>query len=125
PAENYTLSLHAALPISMADIPPPPPGSTPGPSFSDIPPASQVPPGAPGYTPPPGYPNSRPGVSIMSQFSGPAATSVLIGVLSVGVPIVTSFVSNSGTFYFYVLPIFGFISGVRAVSRGLVLGGII
>ena len=62
---------------------------------------------------------------MMSQFSGPAATSVLIGVLSVGVPIVTSFVSNSGTFYFYVLPIFGFISGVRAVSRGLVIGGII
>jgi hypothetical protein len=61
----------------------------------------------------------------MSQFSGPAATSVLIGLLAVGVPIVSTIMSNGGVFYFYILPIFGFINGVRAVTRGLVIGGIV
>ena len=61
----------------------------------------------------------------MSQFSGPAATSVLIGLLSVGVPIATTIMSNGGGIYFYILPIFGFINGVRAVTRGLVIGGIV
>jgi hypothetical protein len=74
--------------------------------------------------PPADYSNPQPGISIMSQFRGRAAWSIVLGVLSVGVPIVTGLTSNS-TFYFYVLPIFGFIRGVQAVTRGQVIGGIV
>jgi hypothetical protein len=112
----------------MADIPPPPSGTPPPyqqpvqPTYSDIP--YTPPPGAPGYAPPTGYAPLQTGAGIMSQFTGRAAWSIVLGVLSVGVPIVTGLTSNS-TFYFYVLPIFGFIRGVQAVTRGQVIGGIV
>ena len=93
------------------------------PSYSDIPPAP--PPGAPGYVPPSGYPNPQAGVNMMSQFSGMAAWSIILGVLSVGVPVVTGLTSNGSVVYFYILPIFGFIRGIQAVTRGQVMGGII
>ena len=112
----------------MADIPPPPPGTpTPGqppasPSYSDIPygPA----PGTPGYVPPAGYSPLRTGAGVMSQFRGMALWSVILGLLSVGVPILTGLTSNGHIVYFYVIPIFGFIRGVQAVTRGQVIGGI-
>jgi hypothetical protein len=87
-----------------------------------------MPPGAPGYgyVPPTGYPTTRPGISLMSQFTGMAMWSVILGLLSVGVPIVTGIASNGGgTYYFYILPIFGFIRGVQAATRGQVIGGIV
>jgi hypothetical protein len=62
---------------------------------------------------------------MMSQFRGVALWSVILGVLSVGVPIVTGLTSGSGVVYFYVLPIFGFIRGVQAVTRGQVIGGVV
>lgn len=126
----------------MADIPPPPPGTPPyqpptSPSYSDVPPGAPgygmppgapgygMPPGAPGYTPPAGYPNVRPaGVSIMSQFTGIAMWSIILGLISIGVPLVTGLMSNSGTYYFYILPIFGFIRGVQALTKGQVIGGV-
>jgi hypothetical protein len=119
----------------MADIPPPPPGTPPPgppqyspppiappyqppapPSYSDIPYAPA--PGAPGYQPPAGYPNLQTGASVMSQFSGPAGASILIGLISIGVPLFT-------TIYFPILPIFGVISAIRAIMRGLLLGGVV
>lgn len=82
----------------------------------------------PGYVPPggPGYPYQQPsGVNIMSQFKGIALWSVILGLLSVGVPIVTGLTSGGSVVYFYVLPIFGFIRGIQAVTRGQVIGGIV
>ena len=113
----------------MADIPPPPPGTPPAgqppasPSYSDIPygPA----PGTPGYVPPTRYSPLQTSAGIMSQFTGMALWSVVLGVLSVGVPIVTALTSNGHIVYFYVIPIFGFIRGIQAVTRGQVIGGIV
>jgi len=86
-----------------------------------------MPPGAQGYgnVPPAGYPQARPGISLTSQFTGLAMWSIILGVLSVGVPLATGLMSNGGTYYFYVLPIFGFIRGVQAVTRGQMIGGIV
>jgi hypothetical protein len=100
----------------------PPPVAPP--SFSDIPPSAQLPPGAPGYTPPAAYSGLQTGAGIMSQFTGMALWSVILGVLSVGVPILTS-VAGGHIVYFYVIPIFGLIRGIQAVTRGLVVGGIV
>ena len=126
----------------MADIPPPPPGTPPpgqpqyapptmptgyqppaSPSYSDIPYAPA--PGTPGYVQPTGYSPLQTGAGIMSQFTGMALWSVILGLLSVGVPIVTGLTTGGGVVYFYVLPIFGFIRGIQAVTRGQVIGGIV
>jgi hypothetical protein len=86
-----------------------------------------MPPGAPGYgnVPPAGYPQAQPGISLTSQFTGIAMWSIILGLLSVGVPVVSGLFMGGGVVYFYVLPIFGFIRGVQAVSRGQVIGGIV
>jgi hypothetical protein len=107
----------------------PPNYQPPQQSFSDIPPSAPgygMPPGAPGYgyVPPTGYPTTRPGISLMSQFTGMAMWSIILGVVSVGVPVVTGLFTGGGVVYFYILPIFGFIRGVQAVTRGQVIGGI-
>jgi hypothetical protein len=108
-----------------------PPGyQPPQQSFSDIPPSAPgygMPPGAPGYgyVPPTGYPTTRPGISLMSQFTGMALWSIILGLLSVGVPVVSGLFTGGGVVYFYVLPIFGLIRGVQAVTRGQVIGGIV
>lgn len=118
----------------MSDVPPsnlpPPPPSAPPPA----PPPAQPPPGyAPppqGYAPPlPGYQQQMPpgmpmavaaggGISLMHQFGGPAAWSIGLGVVGIVVPIVSNF-------YFPLLPIFGFISAIRAIQRGRLIGGIV
>ena len=108
----------------------PPNYKPPQQSFSDIPPNAPgygMPPGTQGYgyIPPTGYPTTRPGISLMSQFTGLAMWSIILGLLSVGVPVVTGLMSNGSSFYFYILPIFGFIRGVQAVTRGQVIGGIV
>ena len=54
----------------------------------------------------------------MSQFTGVAAWSIGIGLVSVIVP----FAFN---YYFPILPIFGLISGARAIQRGKIIGGIV
>ncbi len=111
----------------MADIPPPPPGTPPpgqqpaSPSYSDIP--YGPPAGSPGYVPQTGYSPLQTGAGIMSQFRGLAAWSVILGVVSVGVPIVTFFAAGGTVTFFYVLPIFGLIRGVQALTRGQVIGG--
>lgn len=127
-------------------LPPPPPGypaqqpsEMPPPPGAALPPQSayQPPPGAPSpsaFAPPPaGYPHQGPlspmsgalgmaGLSL-AQFRGVAGTSVLLGVIGIAVPLLTTLVLSGGGFFFYVLPIFGLIAGVRAVMRGLVIGG--
>jgi hypothetical protein len=86
-----------------------------------------MPPGAPGYgnVPPAGYPQARPGISLTSQFTGIAMWSIILGVASIGLPLVTGLISGGGTYYFIILPIFGFIRGVQAVTRGQMIGGVV
>ena len=93
------------------------------PSYSDIPYAPPA--GAPGYVPPSSYSPLQTGAGIMSQFRGMAAWSVILGVVSVGVPIATGLTTGASYTFFYVLPIFGLIRGVQAVTRGQVIGGIV
>jgi hypothetical protein len=75
--------------------------------------------------PPGGYPATRPAVNIASQFTGMALWSVILGALAVGVPILSGLATGSHVVYFYVIPIFGLIRGIQAVTRGQVIGGII
>ena len=127
-------------------FPPPPPPSVPPPVYGAPPPplpppSVQLP---PGYKLPPGYqgqtapdyaqpyqqqpwaqqPQSLNGgamafggaSAIMYQFGGPAAYSVIVGVLGIALPFFTPY-------YFRILPLFGILSGIRAMMRGRVLGG--
>jgi hypothetical protein len=54
----------------------------------------------------------------MQQFGGSAGWSVLFGVASIAVPFIFNYV-------FFLLPIFGIISGVRAIMAGRMIGGIV
>ena len=58
------------------------------------------------------------GVSLMSQFSGSAMWSILLGLVSVVVPFVFGRV-------FFFLPLIGLYYGVRAIRRGQMIGGIV
>ncbi|HEV2217017.1 MAG TPA: hypothetical protein VGV88_05520 [Candidatus Dormibacteraeota bacterium] len=109
-------------------LPPPPPSMPPPP-----PPGYAPPPAPPGYAPPPqGYQQQMPpgmqvaagaGLGIGAQIVV-ARSSIIVGVIGILVPVVFSIVSGGGSaFYFYVLPIFGLIYGVRAMMRGAVIGG--
>src|SRR5713226_2338184 len=131
--------------------PPPPPPGTPSPAFQP-PPGYAMPPGyqspqgyqppppgyqpAPGYAPPPG--NVPPsagyspviygaagGATLMSQFGGRAMWSIILGLVSVGVPIATGLTTGGSFTFFYVLPIFGVIRGLQAMGRGQVIGGVV
>jgi hypothetical protein len=118
----------------MADIPPPPPppsDAPPPPSmmpppYQGLPPGYQppsMPPGSPGYMPQPIGPIV--GLGIGAQLLG-ARSSIIVGLIGVVVPIVWLIASSGGSvFYFYLLPIFGIVYGVRATMRGFVIGGII
>jgi hypothetical protein len=113
----------------MADIPPPPPppaDGPPPPSYQGLPPSYQppyMPPGSPGYMPQPIGPTSGSGLG--AQIIG-ARSSIIVGVIGVVVPIAWALFSSGGSvFYFYLLPVFGVVYGVRALSRGFVIGGVI
>jgi hypothetical protein len=54
----------------------------------------------------------------MSQFGGAAAWSIGLGIVSIIVPL-------ASTFYFPIMPIIGALNGVRAIQRGRVIGGIV
>jgi hypothetical protein len=49
--------------------------------------------------------------------------SIILGLVSVGVPVVSGLMGNGSVVFFYILPIFGFIRGIQAVTRGQVIGG--
>jgi hypothetical protein len=100
--------------------------------MSDLPP-SNLPPPPPGYAPPPqGYQGQMPtgmpmiaaagGLSIGAQIIA-ARSSIIVGVIGIFVPIVTVLVTGGTVVYFYILPIFGLIYGIRAMTRGAVIGG--
>ena len=91
--------------------PPPPPDFTEAP-----PPPSNVVPPAPAS----GYPDLRPAaeLSILAQFSGMAAWSIGFGLLSILVPFFTDF-------YYPILPVIGLFMAVRAIQRGLLIGGVV
>ncbi|HLZ93742.1 MAG TPA: hypothetical protein VKT20_00210 [Candidatus Dormibacteraeota bacterium] len=70
-------------------------------------------------------PTSGSGLNLGMQIVG-ARSSIIVGVIGVVVPVVWAIASGgSQTFYFYVLPIFGAIYGIRAMMRGFVIGGAI
>lgn len=118
----------------MAQQPPPPPAGPPADYFMTPPPgdaaaALGAPPDGAGFALPqaqPGYqaaPYYGPapaaagvGVGLISQFTGAALTSCVLGVVTVVVPFVFGYV-------FYVLPIAGILAGLRAIQRGKVIGG--
>jgi len=118
----------------MADIPPPPPPSNPNPPPPPgyAPPPYQPPPLQPGMAPPPGSPGYMPqpitpttgGIKLGAQFIG-AGWSIGVGLAGILLPIISAFILSGSIFYFYVLPIFGVIYGVRAIGRGFVIGGIV
>jgi len=121
--------------------PPPPPSSVPPPPPGQ--PVYQPPPGQPVYQPPPGqYPQQyapqqpyqyQPGqpygmnpvtagiggaAGLISQFSGRAAWSCGIGLVTIVAPFVVHFV-------FYLLALVGLLYGVQAIRRGQLIGGIV
>jgi len=127
-------------------FPPPPPASVPPPVYGAPPaPAAQV--KLPrGYKLPPGYQGPtapdymapyqqqalspcpqpiNPGAvafgsagAILYQFGGPALGSVIAGAVTVGVPLMLNR-------YYIILPVVGLLSGLRAVTRGRLLGGLV
>ena len=58
------------------------------------------------------------GASLMYQLGGPAGWSILLGLVGIIVPFLLNRV-------FFFLPIIGLISGVRAIQRGRMIGGIV
>jgi len=105
--------------LPPSNLPPPPPGYAP-------PPPGYAPPPQPGYQGqmPPGVPiiAAAGGLSIGTQLLA-ARSSIIVGVIGIFVPIITEIVTGGTVFYFYILPIFGLIYGIRAMTRGAVIGG--
>jgi hypothetical protein len=104
----------------------------PGPPSATPPPPPQSPaPGVPNYPPPPpGQYLQQPGIppaivpqgasaaGIISQFTGNAGWSLLLGVVTIAVPLLLNRV-------FFFLPIVGFVAAIMAIRRGQLIGGIV
>jgi hypothetical protein len=100
--------------------PPPPPAPAPAyqPAPYQPPPPAYPPDGMPGQ-PSPVLPMAvGGGVSLLSQFTGSAMWSCLLGLVSIIVPFVF------GRIFFF-LPLIGLFYGVRAIQRGQMIGGIV
>jgi hypothetical protein len=67
---------------------------------------------------PQAYPMGRPGISMMTQFTGPALWSIIVGLAGILVPLFFNYV-------FFLLPIVGLLSAVQAFRTGRVIGGIV
>ena len=80
------------------------------------------PPGSPGYIPPPIAPSG--GLNIGAQIVG-AGYSIGVGIVGIVVPVVSAMLLSGNIVYFYILPIFGLVYGVRAITRGFLIGGLI
>lgn len=125
----------------MASQPPPPPSGPPADYFMTPPGAGAPPPaavpyamppdqaGAPPYglsTPQPAWQQPAPyapvavgagvGLGVLSQFTGTALSSCIVGLVTIIIPFAFGYV-------FYILPIVGILAGVRAIMRGKVIGG--
>lgn len=108
----------------MAQQPPPPPMAGPPadyfmtPTAADPSPPSPAPAWAqqgPGYVPAPVSAGAY-GFGILSQFTGAAGVACLLGLLTIVIPFALNRV-------FYVTPIVGILTGVRAIQRGKLIGG--
>lgn len=64
------------------------------------------------------------GINIGAQIAG-AGYSIGVGVAGILLPIFSGLLFGGTVYYFYVLPIFGFIYGIRSIVRGFVVGGVI
>src|ERR1700693_2535869 len=102
--------------------PPPfqPPSQPPSPSSLQTPTSMYPQPGAPGQVPPPYLPTATvgAGINVMSQFGGDAAWSCGLGLVSILVPFFLGRI-------FYFMPLLGIFYGVRAITRGRMIGGIV
>jgi hypothetical protein len=110
------------MPDTPSAFPPPPPGSLPPPDYHPAPVAG----------PPIGYPQEwqqqahlQPGVGmgggaagIMAQFQPPALWAIIVGLVTVIAPLFFGRV-------FFFLPIAAILTGVRAIMRGKLIGGIV
>jgi hypothetical protein len=118
------------LPPGSMPPPPPPPPTAPPPSYNPPPMSYQPPPGpampqqqqSPGFMPQPIAPSSAGGLNLGVQLAG-AAWPIGIGALGIALPFVTAALFGGNLFYFRILPIFGIIYGIRAITRGFVIGG--
>lgn len=63
------------------------------------------------------------GLNLGAQIMG-AGWSIGVGVAGILLPIFSAILLGGTVYYFYVLPIFGAIYGVRAIMRGYLIGGI-
>jgi len=68
-------------------------------------------------------PSSAGGLNLGAQIVG-AGWSIAVGVAGILLPIFSGMLFGGTVYYFYVLPIFGVIYGVRSITRGFVIGGI-
>ena len=116
----------------MSDVPP---SNLPPPPPSYQPPPGSIPP-PPGYAPPPqGSPGQiPPGIVPMAAAAGglglgaqiyAARSSIVVGVIGILVPIGSLLITGGTVVYFFILPVFGLIYGIRAMMRGAVIGGAI
>lgn len=106
----------------------PPPAGPPADYFMTPPSAASAPPAAvpyaiPSEQPPYQAPAYAPaavgagiGLGVLSQFTGSALSSCVIGVITIIIPLAFGYV-------FYVLPIAGVLAGLRAIQRGKLIGG--
>jgi uncharacterized membrane protein len=81
------------------------------------------PPGSPGYMPPAITPRAG-GINVGAQLIG-ASYSIGVGVAGILLPIFSSMLFGGTVYYFYVLPVFGLIYGIRSITRGYVIGGVV
>ncbi|HEY3086173.1 MAG TPA: hypothetical protein VGK28_12030 [Candidatus Dormibacteraeota bacterium] len=92
--------------------------SPPGPTASPPPPPGPYPQGAPPPVLPTPIGPSSGAAGLISQFTGNAGWSLLLGVVTIAVPLIFDRV-------FFFLPIIGFIAGILAIRRGQLIGGIV
>ena len=64
------------------------------------------------------------GINIGAQLVG-ASYSIGVGVAGILLPIFSGLIFGGTVYYFYVLPVFGLIYGIRSISRGFVIGGVV
>lgn len=106
----------------------PPPAGPPADYFMTPPSSEPAPPAAVPYAMPPGQPpyqvpayapaavGAGVGLGLLSQFTGAALSSCIVGLIAIIVPFAFGYV-------FYVLPIVGVLAGLRAIQRGKLIGG--
>lgn len=116
----------------MADIPPPPPPPSNAPPpppmatppYQGMPQPPVMPPQSPGYMPNPIGPAAGAGLGLGAQIYA-ARSSIIVGVIGIVVPVASALFFGGTVVYFYVLPAFGIYYGIRVLTRGVVIGGLI